>query len=246
MDFSELTDTAFSDLMQEAIALASSRSGNTYYPVSTLRTLPQQYAIYAVGRENPDLLEKLFDVTSAFESQLTMDQSIIKTRPGSEVWTYARTPYTAMHTLGCAVDINVKKGSKVLPESASSYPALVLSFYELAKKRNMNVKWGGDFSGDFKDYPHFQRCINPALYIRNAGLDFSAVPTYDAMLNTIRSELNDELGYPIIKTRTINRNFVYYYVIRDEGVVESCRASRWSNAAYYDLQRRYYGKIIVH
>jgi len=36
------------------------------------------------------------------------------------------------------------------------YYEIADSFKEAAKELNINIKWGGDFQGDFKDFAHFE------------------------------------------------------------------------------------------
>lgn len=103
----------------------------------------------------------LVGVAQAYRSKAEQDALYAKGRrgiPGEKIVTNAKGGQSN-HNFGVAVDLFQydKDGEAIFESGTTRYNKIVAAM----KKRGM--EWGGDWSGSFKDYPHFQ------LYDRAAG-----------------------------------------------------------------------------
>lgn len=110
------------------------------------RTLDEQRAIYAQGRETPAQVNQLrklamLPVISAFEAGKIVS------------WTMKSRHLPQADGYGHAIDIGVYIAG-VLDWSEQHYEHVAPFFKEAAKELNVPIVWGGDWKD--KDRPHFE------------------------------------------------------------------------------------------
>ena len=144
-------NTKISDLMPDVSPLAQAAvdememKGIPHAVTSTLRTVDEQAALYAQGRETLDRVNALRKVAGMYEILASENTYTVTNCDGVNT--------KSNHQSGRAIDIVPlnDRGSPIWPpHSDPRWQPIV----DVMKGRGF--KWGGDFAGTFKDFPHYE------------------------------------------------------------------------------------------